>query len=456
MRSTVYLMLSFAALCSEVSPLMAQNPVSNRVVAPRDGFYRVERAADCVANSRYIFASSSFATSDYVLAAPSNSRHTSSSGNNMMAQVPIINGSFIAPPSNNVVWEYDSSKRTLRNVQSNEVLTTTGDNHVLQTISGSVPSNVYGSLHFSDGDPAFANGRLFPSDEYPLRFILERTKKRGPKECFVEWSDEAQAFKSYGTFTSGEVAADDIGNTVNPVRVFRYFSKGETLPTYYEQKIRVKFHDIEFATFCANHAYVVPEGTKAYIAVRNGRYLDLHLIDNKIPARTAVILMNKPGAEIDLSITFDEVTNNAVRDRDGKIIKNELKGTYRYDHKDVPRHPDYNYFGLTSMYDPGKIPAGKKQEGIFRTVNPDSKLVSFPVHRAFLQLEKDALHGSGNGRTLEFRVIDELHPTVVESAKVEKKGEASDGNVYDLLGHKVTNLQSGMLYVKAGKKFVQP
>lgn len=183
MRSTVYLMLSFAALCSEVSPLMAQNPVSNRVVAPRDGFYRVERAADCVANSRYIFASSSFATIDYVLAAPSNSKHTSSSGNNMMAQVPIINGSFIAPPSNNVVWEYDSSKRTLRNVQSNEVLTTTGDNYLLQTISGSVPSNVYGSLHFLDGDPAFANGRLFPSDEYPLRFILERTKKGDRKNA---------------------------------------------------------------------------------------------------------------------------------------------------------------------------------------------------------------------------------------------------------------------------------
>lgn len=183
----------------------------------------------------------------------------------------------------------------------------------------------------------------------------------------------------------------------------------------------VNVGDTKFATFYIDYPSNAPAGVILYAGKIETDRIKLTPIEGTLPKNTGVVLeATAPGV---VDFIENKTENPAV------IEGNELKGSI----VEISQEAGMNYYMLRR----------KDGKAIFALLADGVKI---PPHRAYLDFS--------TGQPTQAFSLDFGNISSVE--KINLSHPASTEGIFDLSGRRVLRPQSGSIYIKAGKKFVQP
>lgn len=335
------------SIAAVTPPPPTETAPNNRVLAPRDGYYLVDKPQDCPIGGRYVFGSSILSKEEIVLD-QTNQRERKRLG---QTHRHFVNGCFISPNSipQTATWIYErnedshlnhivnaktrlemavwNDKAKVSREQDHDIFTVNPEKKKDKNIDRKVS---FQPIPFPDN---FSNRTCDLPNWFGLYFYKDN---RDGFERLIEWTDAADNnnFRNYRfqytTKSSG---------LIFPTRIFRYYAKGELLPEFYAESHKVSFDKAGYRTFYAECAYTCPDDVKAYRGVVKGHNLELFPVGKIIPANTAVILHKSAPGEVTLHLTFEDTPRIPE--------PNDLWGTRRDITEGEAKGSEYQYYGLT-------------------------------------------------------------------------------------------------------------
>lgn len=428
------LTVSIAAVTPPPPTEIAPN---NRVLAPQDGYYLVDKPQDCPIGGYYVFGSSILSKEETVLD-QTDQRERKRLG---QTNTHFVNGCYISPNSipQTATWIYEwnedshlnhivnaktrlemavwNDKAKVSREQDHDIFTVNPEKKKDKNIDRKVS---FQPIPFPDN---FSNCTCDLPNWFGLYFYKDN---RDGFERLIEWTDAADNnnFRNYRfQYTTKSNAL------IFPTRIFRYYAKGQFLPEFYAESHKVSFDKAGYRTFYAECAYTCPDDVKAYRGVVKGHNLELFPIGKNIPANTAVILHKSAPGEVTLHLTFEDTP---------RITEpNDLWGTRRDITEGEAKGSEYQYYGLTPD-------DATRNTWCFAKIN-----CAIPQGKAVLAFDKK-IKSSVTPRLLNFII----HEEPVLTGLYEQTAEgASNANLqmWDLQGHPLQHPRHGEPYIQGGK-----
>lgn len=425
------------SIAAVTPPPPTETAPNNRVLAPQDGYYLVDKPQDCPIGGRYVFGSSILSEEETVL----DQTDQQEKGRLGQTNTHFVNGCYISPNSipQTATWIYEwnedshlnhivnaktrlemavwNDKAKVSREQDHDIFTVNPEKKKDKNIDRKVS---FQPIPFPDN---FSNRTCDLPNWFGLYFYKDN---RDGFERLIEWTDAADNnnFRNYRfQYTTKSNAL------IFPTRIFRYYAKGQLLPEFYAESHKVSFDKAGYRTFYAECAYTCPDDVKAYRGVVKGHNLELFPIGKNIPANTAVILHKSAPGEVTLHLTFEDTP---------RITEpNDLWGTRRDITEGEAKGSEYQYYGLTPD-------DATRNTWCFAKIN-----CAIPQGKAVLAFDKKN-NSSVTPRLLNFII----HEEPVLTGLYEQTAEgASNANLqmWDLQGHPLQHPRHGEPYIQGGK-----
>lgn len=179
--------------------------------------------------------------------------------------------------------------------------------------------------------------------------------------------------------------------------------------------------DTKFATLFLDYAFNAPADVTLYAGKATSGRIQLSPLTGTLPQNTAVVVEAKAPGVVDF---VENKTDTPI-----VVEDNDLKGSTT----DMTQEAGMSYYMLRK----------KENTAIFGILN---KSLQIPPYRAYIAL-------TASQPTQAFS-LDFDNITGLESIHVA--APTSTENIFDLSGRRVFRPQSGKIYIKAGRKFIQP
>ncbi len=422
------------SIAAVTPPPATETTPNNRVLAPQDGYYLVDKPQDCPIGGRYVFGSSILSKEETVL------DQTDQQERKRLGQTNthFVNGFFISPTSvpQTAIWIYkeESDVRYFINASTQQEMAVWSDNankpkdrlYDIFTVKHKKKkeTEVYRAVTFQP--VPFKTMELRTCDLpnwFGLFFYDDKYKH---SSGLIEWTDMALTynFRSYQL-----ISTTRINISIFPTRIFRYYVKGELLPEFYAASRKVSFDKAGYRTFYAPCTYTCPDDVKAYRGVVKGQNLELFPVGKNIPANTAVILYKSTAGDVTLHLTFEDIPRTTAQ--------NDLWPTRRYITEEEAKGSYYQYYGLTPDHE-------TRNTWCFAKIK-----CAIPQGKAVLAFDKK-VNSSVTPRLLNFIIHEESVPT---GLYVQTAEGASNANLqmWDLQGHPLQHPRHGEPYIQGGK-----
>lgn len=426
-----------ASIAAATPPPPTETASNNRVRAPKDGYYLVDKPKDCSIGGYYVFGSSVLSEEETVL------DQTDPRERKRLGQTHrhFVNGCFISPNSipQTATWIYEwnedshlnhivnaktrlemavwNDKAKVSREQDHDIFTVNPEKKKDKNIDRKVS---FQTIPFPDN---FSNRTCDLPNWFGLYFYKDN---RDGFERLIEWTDAADNnnFRNYRfQYTTKSNAL------IFPTRIFRYYAKGQLLPEFYAESHKVSFDKAGYRTFYAECAYTCPDDVKAYRGVVKGHNLELFPIGKNIPANTAVILHKSAPGEVTLHLTFEDTP---------RITEpNDLWGTRRDITEGEAKGSEYQYYGLTPD-------DATRNTWCFAKIK-----CAIPKGKSVLAFDKKN-NSSVTPQLLNFIIHEEL---VLTGLQVQTAAGTSNDNLqmWDLQGHPLQHPRHGEPYIQGGK-----
>ena len=440
-RSWLLLLCWGATLTVSIAAVTPPPPTeiapNNRVLAPQDGYYLVDKPKDCSIGGYYVFGSSVLSEEETVL------DQTDPRERKRLGQTHrhFVNGCFISPNSipQTATWIYEwnedshlnhivnaktrlemavwNDKAKVSREQDHDIFTVNPEKKKDKNIDRKVS---FQPIPFPDN---FSNRTCDLPNWFGLYFYKDN---RDGFERLIEWTDAADNnnFRNYRfQYTTKSNAL------IFPTRIFRYYAKGQLLPEFYAESHKVSFDKAGYRTFYAECAYTCPDDVKAYRGVVKGHNLELFPIGKNVPANTAVILHKSAPGEVTLHLTFEDTP---------RITEpNDLWGTRRDITEGEAKGSEYQYYGLTPD-------DATRNTWCFAKIK-----CAIPKGKSVLAFDKKN-NSSVTPQLLNFIIHEEL---VLTGLQVQTAAGTSNDNLqmWDLQGHPLQHPRHGEPYIQGGK-----
>ncbi len=425
------------SIAAVTPPPPTETASNNRVRAPKDGYYLVDKPKDCSIGGYYVFGSSVLSEEETVL------DQTDPRERKRLGQTHrhFVNGCFISPNSipQTATWIYEwnedshlnhivnaktrlemavwNDKAKVSREQDHDIFTVNPEKKKDKNIDRKVS---FQPIPFPDN---FSNRTCDLPNWFGLYFYKDN---RDGFERLIEWTDAADNnnFRNYRfQYTTKSNAL------IFPTRIFRYYAKGQLLPEFYAESHKVSFDKAGYRTFYAECAYTCPDDVKAYRGVVKGHNLELFPIGKNIPANTAVILHKSAPGEVTLHLTFEDTP---------RITEpNDLWGTRRDITEGEAKGSEYQYYGLTPD-------DATRNTWCFAKIK-----CAIPKGKSVLAFDKKN-NSSVTPQLLNFIIHEEL---VLTGLQVQTAAGTSNDNLqmWDLQGHPLQHPRHGEPYIQGGK-----
>lgn len=424
-----------ASIAAVTPPPPTETAPNNRVLAPQDGYYLVDKPQDCPIGGRYVFGSSILSKEETVLD-QTDQRERKRLG---QTNTHFVNGCYISPNSipQTATWIYErkedyelnhivnDSTRLEMAVWSDKAKQTKDKVYDIFTVKHKKKeTEIYRAVTFQ---PVPFDGVKYLTCDLPNWFgLFFYDDKYKLSSKLIEWTDDTSKdnFRSY--YLSNTTR---INISIFPTRIFRYYAKGELLPEFYVASHKVSFDKAGYRTFYAPCAYTCPDDVKAYRGVVNGHNLELFPVGKNIPANTAVILYKSTAGDVTLHLTFEDIPRNSKQ--------NDLWPTRRYITEEEAKSSYYQYYGLT--------PDDETQNTwCFMKIK-----CAIPQGKAVLAFDKK-IKSSVTPQLLNFIIHEE---PVLTGLHVQPTEGASNANLqmWDLQGRPLQHPRHGEPYIQGGK-----
>lgn len=423
------------SIAAVTPPPPTETAPNNRVLAPRDGYYLVDKPQDCPIGGYYVFGSSILSKEETVL------DQTDQRERKRLGQTPthFINGCYISPNSipQTAKWIYEwnedyqlnhivnASTRLEMAVWSDKAKQTKDKVYDIFTVKHKKKeTEIYRAVTFQ---PVPFDGVKYQTCDLPDWFgLFFYDDKYKLSSKLIEWTDDTSKdnFRSY--YLSNTTR---INISIFPTRIFRYYAKGELLPEFYAASHKVSFDKAGYRTFYAPCAYTCPDDVKAYRGVVNGHNLELFPVGKNIPANTAVILHKSTAGDVTLHLTFEDIPRNSKQ--------NDLWPTRRYITEKEAKGSYYQYYGLT--------PDDETQNTwCFAKIN-----CAIPQGKAVLAYDKK-IKSSVTPQLLNFIIHEEPVITGLYEQTAAGTPKANQ-QMWDLQGRPLQHPRHGEPYIQGGK-----
>ena len=441
-RSWLLLLCWGATLTVSIAAVTPPPPTeiapNNRVLAPQDGYYLVDKPQDCPIGRYYVFGSSILSKEETVLD-QTDQRERKRLG---QTNTHFVNGCYISPNSipQTATWIYErkedyelnhivnastrlemavwNSKAEVKEEQGYDIFTVRPKKKKDKEIDREA---FFQPIPFSSG---FSERTCDLPNWFGLYFYNYNGKRF---DRLIEWTDAANLKYNFRNYRFEYTTK--FNTLIFPTRIFRYYAKGELLPEFYVASHKVSFDKAGYLTFYAPCAYTCPDDVKAYRGVVKGQNLELFPVGKNIPANTAVILYKSTAGDVTLHLTFEDIPRNSKQ--------NDLWPTRRYITEEEAKGSYYQYYGLT--------PDDETQNTwCFAKIN-----CAIPQGKAVLAFDKK-IKSSVTPRLLNFII----HEEPVLTGLYEQTAEgASNANLqmWDLQGHLLQHPRHGEPYIQGGK-----
>lgn len=441
-RSWLLLLCWGATLTVSIAAVTPPPPTeiapNNRVLAPQDGYYLVDKPQDCPIGRYYVFGSSILSKEETVLD-QTDQRERKRLG---QTNTHFVNGCYISPNSipQTATWIYErkedyelnhivnastrlemavwNSKAEVKEEQGYDIFTVRPKKKKDKEIDREA---FFQPIPFSSG---FSERTCDLPNWFGLYFYNYNGKRF---DRLIEWTDAANLKYNFRNYRFEYTTK--FNTLIFPTRIFRYYAKGELLPEFYVASHKVSFDKAGYRTFYAPCAYTCPDDVKAYRGVVKGQNLELFPVGKNIPANTAVILYKSTAGDVTLHLTFEDIPRNSKQ--------NDLWPTRRYITEEEAKGSYYQYYGLT--------PDDETQNTwCFAKIN-----CAIPQGKAVLAFDKK-IKSSVTPRLLNFII----HEEPVLTGLYEQTAEgASNANLqmWDLQGHLLQHPRHGEPYIQGGK-----
>lgn len=426
------------SIAAVTPPPPTETAPNNRVQAPRDGYYLVDKPQDCPIGGYYVFGSSILSEEETVLD-QTDQREWKRLG---QTNTHFVNGCYISPNSipQTATWIYErkedyelnhivnastrlemavwNSKAEVKEEQSYDIFTVRPKKKKDKEIDREA---FFQPIPFSSG---FSERTCDLPNWFGLYFYNYNGKRF---DRLIEWTDAANLKYNFRNYRFEYTTK--FNTLIFPTRIFRYYEKGELLPEFYAASHKVSFDKAGYRTFYAPCAYTCPDDVKAYRGVVKGQNLELFPVGKNIPANTAVILYKSTAGDVTLHLTFEDIPRNSAQ--------NDLWPTRRYITEEEAKGSYYQYYGLMPDDETGNtwcfakikcaIPQGKAVLAFDKKTNSSviPQLLNFIIH--------------------EEPVITGLH---VQTAEGSPK---ANQQIWDLQGRPLQHPRNGEPYIQGGK-----
>ncbi len=200
------------------------------------------------------------------------------------------------------------------------------------------------------------------------------------------------------------------------------FKDNTAAPRFFKLVVPFTMSAVQYATYYGDKTVKLPAGLTANVGEIDAQkhMLKLTPIGNVVPANTAVIITGAAG-----NYTLDVSTEA------GSVpAKNDLKGSLTEIPATTVSSASVAYYAMGYNTDAQKVSFGLV-EG-----------TSIPAGKAYIEISKTA------------GAAPELLGDFLISSVQHVQRDTDSATIYDLNGRKVTQLVSGQLYVRNGKKFI--
>lgn len=438
-RSWLLLLYWGATLTVSIAAVTPPPPTeiapNNRVQAPRDGYYLVDKPQDCPIGGRYVFGSSILSEEETVLD-QTDQREWKRLG---QTNTHFVNGCYISPDSipQTAKWIYewneDYQLNHIVNASTHQEMAvwksnkTKEQNYEVFTVKSKMrkPKDIDRVVSFQriPLSKVFSQRTCDLPNWFGLFFYDDKYKH---SSGLIEWTDDTSKdnFKSY--YLSNTTR---INISIFPTRIFRYYAKGELLPEFYAASHKVLFDKAGYRTFYAPCAYTCPEDVKAYRGVVKGQNLELFPVGKNIPANTAVILYKSTAGDVTLHLTFEDIPRNSAQ--------NDLWPTRRYITEEEAKGSYYQYYGLMPDDETGNTWCFAKIK------------CAIPQGKAVLAFDKKT-NSSVTPQLLNFIIHEEPVITGLHVQTAEGSPKANQ-QIWDLQGRPLQHPRHGEPYIQGGK-----
>ena len=423
------------SIAAVTPPPPTETAPNNRVLAPRDGYYLVDKPQDCPIGGYYVFGSSILSKEETVLD-QTYQREWKRLG---QTNTHFVNGCYISPNSipQTATWIYewneDYQLNHIVNASTHQEMAvwksnkSKEQNYEVFTVKSKMrkPKDIDRVVSFQKIplSKVFSQRTCDLPNWFGLFFYDDKYKH---SSGLIEWTDDTSKdnFKSY--YLSNTTR---INISIFPTRIFRYYAKGELLPEFYAASHKVSFDKAGYRTFYAPCAYTCPDDVKAYRGVVKGQNLELFPVGKNIPANTAVILHKSAPGEVTLHLTFEDTP---------RITEpNDLWGTRRDITEGEAKGSEYQYYGLTPD-------DATRNTWCFAKIK-----CAIPKGKSVLAFDKKN-NSSVTPQLLNFIIHEEL---VLTGLQVQTAAGTSNDNLqmWDLQGHPLQHPRHGEPYIQGGK-----
>ena len=441
-RSWLLLLCWGATLTVSIAAVTPPPPTeiapNNRVLAPQDGYYLVDKPQDCPIGRYYVFGSSILSKEETVLD-QTDQRERKRLG---QTNTHFVNGCYISPNSipQTATWIYErkedyelnhivnastrlemavwNSKAEVKEEQGYDIFTVRPKKKKDKEIDREA---FFQPIPFSSG---FSERTCDLPNWFGLYFYNYNGKRF---DRLIEWTDAANLKYNFRNYRFEYTTK--FNTLIFPTRIFRYYAKGELLPEFYAASHKVSFDKAGYRTFYAPCAYTCPDDVKAYRGVVKGQNLELFPVGKSIPANTAVILYKSTAGDVTLHLTFEDIPRNSAQ--------NDLWPTRRYITEQEAKESYYQYYGLT--------PDDETQNTwCFAKIN-----CAIPQGKAVLAFDKK-IKSSVTPQLLNFIIHEEPVLTGLYEQTAAGTPKANQ-QMWDLQGRPLQHPRHGEPYIQGGK-----
>lgn len=426
------------SIAAVTPPPPTETASNNRVRAPKDGYYLVDKPKDCSIGGYYVFGSSVLSEEETVLD-QTDPRERKRLG---QTNTHFVNGCYISPNSipQTATWIYErkedyelnhivnastrlemavwNSKAEVKEEQGYDIFTVRPKKKKDKEIDREA---FFQPIPFSSG---FSERTCDLPNWFGLYFYNYNGKRF---DRLIEWTDAANLKYNFRNYRFEYTTK--FNTLIFPTRIFRYYAKGELLPEFYAASHKVSFDKAGYRTFYAPCAYTCPDDVKAYRGVVKGQNLELFPVGKNIPANTAVILYKSTAGDVTLHLTFEDIPRNSKQ--------NDLWPTRRYITEAEAKSSYYQYYGLT--------PDDETQNTwCFAKIN-----CAIPQGKAVLAFDKK-IKSSVTPQLLNFIIHEEPVLTGLYEQTAAGTPKANQ-QMWDLQGRPLQHPRHGEPYIQGGK-----
>lgn len=257
-----------ASIAAVTPPPPTETAPNNRVLAPQDGYYLVDKPQDCPIGGRYVFGSSILSKEETVLD-QTDQRERKRLG---QTNTHFVNGCYISPNSipQTATWIYErkedyelnhivnastrlemavwNSKAEVKEEQGYDIFTVRPKKKKDKEIDREA---FFQPIPFSSG---FSERTCDLPNWFGLYFYNYNGKRF---DRLIEWTDAANLKYNFRNYRFEYTTK--FNTLIFPTRIFRYYAKGELLPEFYVASHKVSFDKAGYRTFYAPCAYTCPD-----------------------------------------------------------------------------------------------------------------------------------------------------------------------------------------------------